>query len=130
MTKKFIKYQLPLISWVAFIFLLCSTPGNKIPHVSWLELLSFDKFVHASVFFILTHLSVRTLIVKSNFKTVVVTLLCIFYGGILEVMQSYYFEQRSGDVLDFIANSIGCIIAVLSFSKVKKTVLKINSKSY
>jgi VanZ family protein len=50
-------------------------------------------------------------------------LLCIAYGGSLEIMQTTIFSQRSGDWLDFIANSFGCAMGLLFFSK-KKGLLK------
>lgn len=43
-----------------------------------------------------------------------------FYGGLLEVMQATVFSQRSGDWLDFIANSFGCLMGLWFFSKQKK----------
>jgi VanZ family protein len=130
MNRKFIKYKLPIIAWASFIFLLCSTPGNKIPHISWLELLSFDKFVHAAVFFILNHFSIRALSMPSKFKILCITILCISYGGMLEIMQSYLFEKRSGDLIDFTANTLGCVIAVFTFQKVKTKIQKLYNKSY
>ena len=44
---------------------------------------------------------------------------CVAYGGMLEVMQATVFSQRSGDWLDFIANSFGCIMGFLVFIKNK-----------
>jgi hypothetical protein len=130
MTKRFNKYWFPVIVWAGFILLLCSTPGNKIPHVSWLELLSFDKFVHASVFFILNHLVIRALSQYNKLNATIVTGFCILYGGILELMQSHFFIQRSGDLLDFIANSFGCIVAIISYHSVKSKMQKLYKKSY
>lgn len=42
---------------------------------------------------------------------------CIAYGGMLEIMQATVFSQRSGDWLDFIANSFGCCMGLWFFSK-------------
>jgi VanZ family protein len=44
---------------------------------------------------------------------------CVAYGGLLEVMQATVFSQRSGDWLDFIANSFGCLIGLWFFRKNK-----------
>ena len=90
-------------------------PGKAIPKINWLELLSFDKFVHASIFFIeqiflvfaLIHLPQKSFF-RKNYKWLS-ALFCIIYGGSLEIMQYYFFSERSGDVLDFIANSTGVI---------------------
>ena|ERR1700741_1303794 len=124
----FFKKNFPAFLWTAVIFALCSMPGKAIPHISWLELLSFDKFVHASIFFILQILYMRGFSLQTkytglqkNYKLISL-FICVAYGGALEVMQSYFFSERSGDVMDFIANSFGCVVAVLVFGKLKNRV--------
>jgi glycopeptide antibiotics resistance protein len=103
-------------------------PGKAIPKINWLELLSFDKFVHASIFFIEQILLMRALVslnertfFRLNYKWVS-ALFCIAYGGSLEIMQYYIFSERSGDVLDFIANSTGCIVGLVMFKTLTKKV--------
>ncbi len=113
-------YLLSLI-WALVIFVLCATPGKYIPAASWLDLLSFDKLVHAGLFFILCSLlfigGVRHH--KKTFYFVIVFFTCIAYGGLLEIMQARCFSQRSGDWLDFIANSFGCLVSWLMLRKMK-----------
>ena len=123
MVKILLKYSfLAAISWTIIIFVLCCTPGKYVPTAHWLELLSFDKFVHASIFFILTCLWLVYMF-KTN-KLSMVTMIfiifcCVAYGGLLEVMQATVFSQRSGDWLDFIANSFGCLMGLWFFRKNK-----------
>jgi VanZ family protein len=128
MKKIIFKYSLQsAIAWTIIIFILCSTPGQFIPTTSWLELLSFDKFVHASIFFMLTVLWLLYLYKinkQSVFVTVVIMLFCIVYGGLLEIMQATLFSNRSGDWLDFIANTFGCILALLIFTKFKLQLIR------
>jgi hypothetical protein len=110
------------ISWTVIIFILCYTPGRFIPTTNWLELLSFDKFVHAGIFFTLTCLWLIFWFKSHKLSTalIIFTLLgCIAYGGLLEIMQATLFSQRSGDWMDFIANSIGCFIGLWFFNKQK-----------
>lgn len=116
--KKFI----PFIIWTLIIFGLCSMPGKAIPKISWLELLSFDKFVHASIFFIEQVLFMRALshLSKKTLYSLLALLFCITYGGCLELMQYYIFSSRSGDVLDFIANSTGALLGFWLFAKINK----------
>ena len=121
----FLKFNLPTFAWASVIFALCSMPGKSIPHISWLELLSFDKLVHASIFFIMQvllmrgfNLQDRYVALQNNYK-IVSSLVCITYGGLLEVMQSYCFADRSGDLLDFLANSIGCILGLFVYKKIQ-----------
>ncbi|HWY37204.1 MAG TPA: VanZ family protein [Bacteroidia bacterium] len=116
------KRFLPFILWTLIIFALCSMPGKAIPKISWLELLSFDKFVHASIFFVEQVLFMRALsyLNKKNLYGIMALLFCMAYGGSLELMQYYIFSSRSGDVLDFIANSTGALTGFLLFSKINK----------
>ena len=106
----------------AIIFALCATPGHLIPSANWLELLSFDKWVHASMFFILCSLLFLVMIKynQANYWKIIYFLVCVSYGGLLEVMQAKCFTNRSADWQDFVANSFGCVVAVLVFKKLKK----------
>ena len=121
MLKLLSKYSfIAALSWTVIIFILCCTPGRFIPTTSWLELLSFDKFVHASIFFGLSCLWLVYVYYHFKLTTLSISLtifLCIAYGGSLEIMQATIFSQRSGDWLDFIANSFGCAMGVLFFYK-------------
>ena len=103
-------------------------PGKAVPKINWLELLSFDKFVHAGIFFVEQILFMCALLslseqnfFKKNYKWVSV-LFCVAYGGSLELMQYYIFSERSGDVLDFIANSIGCLCGLFLFNPLAKKI--------
>ena len=103
-------------------------PGKAIPKINWLELLSFDKFVHASIFFVEQLFLMHALIslseenfLRRNYKWVSV-LFCVMYGGSLEVMQYTIFSERSGDILDFIANSTGCIAGLFLFNPLAKRI--------
>lgn len=119
---QFLKYKLPAIIWFLVILALCSMPGKSIPHISWLELLSFDKFVHASIFFGLQILMMRAFVFSSSFSKLkwLILLFCVVYGGALEIMQSMFFSERSGDIMDFIANSFGCVGGLMLFNRIKQ----------
>ena len=107
--------------WATIIFILCSTPGQYIPSADWLELLSFDKFVHATMFFILTSLLFIVAIRYSQKKSVIALyfFLAILYGGSLEIMQWLYFSNRSADWKDMVANSFGCVVALGCLRKLR-----------
>ena len=123
MIKLFLKYSLLLaILWTIIIFVLCCTPGRFIPTTNWLELLSFDKFVHASIFFALICLwlvYLFTINKLSKISMIFIIFGCVAYGGLLEVMQATVFSQRSGDWFDFIANTFGCLMGFWFFNKNK-----------
>lgn len=97
-------------------------PGKDIPHVSWMEVLAFDKWVHAGIFLVLAVLIIRamklTWIRVTHFTAALTALVvCIPYGGILEIMQGTLLADRSADLYDFIANSAGAIIGVVLYRK-------------
>ncbi|MCD6018975.1 MAG: VanZ family protein [Bacteroidetes bacterium] len=127
MRKLLLKYSLFFaIAWTIIIFILCCTPGRYIPTTNWLELLSFDKFVHAGIFFILVCLWLIYLAQSAGIShtgTILTIVLSTSYGGLLEVMQATVFSQRSGDWLDFIANSFGCLTGLWFFQKKKSWIV-------
>jgi VanZ family protein len=117
--------------WFLVILGLCSTPGQYIPSASWLELLSFDKWVHAGIFFVLCYLISVSVIKKegSFFLAFILFMLSIIYGGALEIMQATLFTQRTADWQDFVANSFGCFVAMLFFRKLRKNYSHFSSAS-
>jgi VanZ family protein len=115
--------------WALIILILCGIPGRDIPHISFLELLSFDKFVHAAIFFVLVLLTIRGLILQGHYKSVntkpklFAGFVCISYGGLLEVMQGTLFSERSADIYDFIANSFGCMVGIILYNNIERKIL-------
>ena len=107
-------------------------PGKDVPHISFLELFQFDKFVHASIFFVLVIFAIRgfRLQTKNNSlkknASVIAVVSSVAYGGILEILQGTIFSERSADIFDFIANSFGCFVALLLYPKISKVLPKFN----
>lgn len=103
-----------LVLWILFIFLLCSTPGYYFPSAGWMELLSFDKLVHAGLFFVLCVLFFLLAFKRQQAKSFLLfyTVAGIVYGISLEYMQARWFSSRSFDYFDMLANAIGCGIAL------------------
>lgn len=60
---------------------------------------------------------------KYNKISVSFVLIClilpIFLGGIIELMQEYYFPPRSGNLLDWIANIAGVALGWLGMQFIK-----------
>ena len=111
------------ILWASLIFVLCAIPGRDLPHFDWLEILQFDKWVHAGMFFILFLLAGKayTISHSSSFNLqnkLILFVACSTYGTLLELMQAFVFVDRSFDIYDEIANSFGAGMGVLLFDKV------------
>ena len=112
--------------WALVIFILCSAPGRFIPSVSWLELLSFDKWIHAGVFFVLVSLLGISVSAHNQNKKLfyLYFFLSVMYGGLLEIMQARVFSERSADWYDMTANSFGCLLALLLHHKITRLIFR------
>jgi len=104
-----------------FSFQGVDVPDISIPHI--------DKAVHFVFFFVagvLGFMALREIISKKNLKKkqlFLLLLFLVFYGTIIEILQAVATTYRSGDVFDFIANSLGAIcglLAVYFYEKGKK----------
>ena len=125
----FVRHMKWAMLWALLILVLCGIPGRDIPHISFLELLSIDKFVHAGIFFVLIVFTIRGFLLQTTFhkiqqsSKIISLLICVAYGGALELMQDAIFEERSADIYDFIANSFGCIVGLLLYTWAEKKIL-------
>ena len=74
----------------------------------------FDKILHILAYFTLS--TSWLFHFKKNQKSKYLILIFIFlYGVLLEFMQGWFNPNRTKDIYDMFANSIGIIIAYLSF---------------
>ncbi|MBL4669736.1 MAG: VanZ family protein [Flavobacteriales bacterium] len=113
-----LKLYLPAIIWLVVILILSGYPGNQLPKIAvW----QFDKWVHTLMYGVLSFLVLipysKQFSVKGNrFKIgLFIILFGIFYGGFMEILQNNIFINRSGNWIDFIANSLGAIIGVVTY---------------
>ncbi len=127
--KKFIlTYSFSLsIIWALIILGLCSMPGQHIPSFTFLEMLAFDKWVHAGMFFVLCSLIFFYLLQKNSSKNTFYAFfaISILYGCALEIMQGTLFSHRSADWNDVIANTVGCIFGLIFYKKLFNYLSKI-----
>ncbi|MGB0892095.1 MAG: VanZ family protein [Flavobacteriaceae bacterium] len=53
-----------------------------------------------------------------SYKNYLIVLVCVFYGIIIEVLQTTLTTYREASVLDIVANTVGVLLALLFFNKV------------
>ncbi len=117
----FFRHTFLAIVWGLLILLLSALPGQEFPDMSFWSLLSFDKVVHAFFYAVLVELMIVGFIKQYTFRrlrfsAVTVSMVFgIFYGGVIEFLQATVFTGRQGDVMDWIADTIGCLIGMLVF---------------
>lgn len=109
----------PALAWASIILVLCLTPGSALPEWQWADLLSVDKFIHAAIFGILVLLLVRGFKGQAAGSTLalravpIAAVIGVLYGASMEGMQQIPGLGRHGDLLDLIANTIGCLVALI-----------------
>lgn len=113
--NKFVKYHLPLILYLVFIFVMSSLPGDSIPDVTF-EV--SDKVVHAAVYFILYFLFQHSLhnqekyqLIKQN-AFLFAFLFTVLYA-ISDELHQFYVPSRDSDFYDIVADAAGGFIAYL-----------------
>ncbi len=130
----FLRYHLPTLLWALFILTICAIPGDRIPKLSFLEWLKPDKIVHLLVFGVLCILLLRSFLDAKTFhlseknSIILAISICVVYGALVEFLQYAVFINRSGDVRDAIANSIGAFIGWWAYKRFfKKDKIKLNA---
>ncbi len=108
--------------WATVIMILCvmRPPSTDldlptIPHL--------DKIVHFGMYFVLSLLLLAALkstkLENIHFKTITIAIL---YGVLIEIIQDNL-GYRSGDIFDFVANSIGAVTGTFTLIYIDKIVL-------
>jgi len=117
MSKIKIKYL--IIIWIIIIFILSSIPGNNIPKITQFKIPHLDKIVHFIMYSTLQFLVLVEYYKNYTQKYPLVNVvlisvtLSVFYGVIMEILQSLFFINRTGSFYDILANSTGAIIGSL-----------------
>ncbi|WP_276498838.1 VanZ family protein [Pontibacter litorisediminis] len=104
------------------ILLTTLLPSTSLPaSLSIWELLSFDSFAHAFMFCVLCFLMTVGMSKQFTFPRVknyaVRSSLFIStcFGISIELMQHFFIYGRQGDIIDVLANTIGCLLGILLF---------------
>ncbi len=103
------------------ILLLTLLPSSSMPPVSIWELFSFDSFAHAFLFAVLTFLMIVGLkkqytFLKLRHYAIRASLLTSAQFGIaIELMQYFLIPGRHGDIIDVLADAIGCLAGIILF---------------
>lgn len=121
-----VKYFIPAVLWAMLILGVSTMPGNSLPDFDWGNLLQPDKLGHLLVYGIFT----GTLLWGNarwfhpekmpRYTIIIVLLVAVLYGILMEWLQWQFFPGRNFDVLDIIANIIGCFIGLTSLRFILK----------
>ena len=125
---RIIRYYLPAILWILLVLYLCTIPGDELPKDPFFEKIHIDKIVHLALF----GCTVLLLCLgyyrhKGHISQLALTFIAIiaaFYGLAIEYIQKYFAVNRSFDMSDVAADTIGAILGIIAFKLVRKWWLK------
>lgn len=106
----------PAIGWGILVLYLSLTPGDKLPDA--LVALN-DKFLHGFIYFFsafliyLAFIQYRFQNVLTRKQMVIILVICVVFGGLIELAQAYLVPRRKGDWYDFAANTCGAILSIV-----------------
>lgn len=95
-----------VLSAIAYLSLL-REPTISLPYV-----IGMDKWIHAIMYLVLT----LTLLWDSQQRPKLWWIVGVFsaiFGGFIEVLQEQFFYPRTGDWMDWLADCIGVIVAII-----------------
>jgi len=129
MINKLLKYWKPAI--IAIIICYGSlTSGSNLNKVHFLNIKNLDKLIHFLMYLTLSLTLYRALLKNISISRREIILLnlvfVISYGLIMEVLQFYITTDRSADIYDGIANTIGTIFGIILYP----FIVKINLHKY
>jgi glycopeptide antibiotics resistance protein len=108
------------IAWTALIASSCLMPASAFKAFTFDSIFQLDKILHLTlyyVFIVLWSLVSKVNTVRQNYVLLIVG---IAYGVLIEVLQAAMSLGRSYALDDIIANTIGCVLGVLSISYIKR----------
>ncbi len=115
--KNLLKDKLVLIAIVITVAIL-GLSLVKMPDTG-VSVENIDKAYHSFAYFILT-ITWLLSFYKHPQKKYLITISCIIFGIIIEILQNVLTNYRTGEILDVFANSLGSLLALFVFSMILK----------
>lgn len=120
--------------WLIVILIATCLPGNYIPvDLTFIQWLKPDKIIHCLLFGIFSFLFLLELDynharLKNGIKWGLVIVLTLFWAGFTEFLQFRFIDGRDGNLFDFLANVLGCILACSGYGIFNKQKRKKKNK--
>lgn len=117
------KYTLFAVLYLSLIFIQSSIPSEKIPRMA---ILSFDKIIHAGIYFIATiliYLAIREYRPFDTGKIAWLTFSITVLYALSDEIHQYFVPGRHASFWDFIADTAGVTTGLLIVHVVRKRIL-------
>jgi VanZ family protein len=107
-------FKAKIAKGITFVLIIIAIAGSLLPpqQIKQLTFSISDKFIHGLYYATLTFFWILSAKTKPDQKQIKVGLSVFFLGLALEILQDVLPIQRTMDVLDVFANSIGIFIAI------------------
>lgn len=121
-----IKYFWKSLVWGLFILIICGIPGDELSKFKIVTVPYLDKVVHLTLYFIFTIFLYSGFTLRNEEKGgsakpfLYGSLISLLYGVTIEVLQLYVFSHRSFELLDIVADAIGILAALVSYSAIHR----------
>lgn len=125
---RMIRYYLPAMGWIILILFLCTMPGSSLPKASLFDKLHVDKIVHFFLFggtvILLAYGYYRQRGHISGKALLGIALVTGLYGLAIEFIQKYFTANRSFEIMDVVADTLGALMGAVIFRFIGKRFLK------
>lgn len=123
-----LRFYVPAIFWILLVLVLCTLPGNDLPKAPVFEKIHMDKIVHLGLFgctvLLLCIGYYRQHGYISKLTLTFFAISAAFYGLAIEYIQKYFAIQRTFDMADVAADTVGAVAGILAFKLIRKWWLK------
>lgn len=120
---KYYYFPAPLAYLLISYLCLTKQPFPKDMDISLFFFANIDKVVHAGLYFMVTKATLFQLLKMGKYENKRLRIywavvLPIAFGLMVEIVQHFFIEGRSGDVADFAANTVGVFVAYYTFKAI------------
>jgi VanZ family protein len=115
---------MPGIAWFFLVLIAICIPGENLPKVdNWLIKIDYDKLIHVGIFAILAYLFMYPIAKLSLpakekwYYFIKIAIATIVWGITTELLQKFFIPGRSFSLADWLADSIGGVVALIFCKK-------------
>lgn len=119
---------LPAFLWFVVSVILLALPGKDLPHNDIFNIPFFDKYIHFTMFLMLTTLFCYAILkwpIEQNNKKlwfIRIAVLVIIYGVIMEFVQKFFVVGRSFDLVDIVFDTVGSLAGLIIINQYSKKI--------
>lgn len=114
------KFTWAALCYLCLIFIQSSIPSQYVPKMT---ILSYDKLIHAGIYFIaaiLMYLALREHEYIKSVRTEWLALILTVFFGFTDELHQFFVQGRHASFWDFLADSIGAVLGIVVISEYLK----------